>query len=436
MIRRKWSRNRALRAAGRLGVLERREEVRLVVARPEAEHAEHVPAALLHRPEEAQLERLRRMSVQVQHGEEDVERLVRAGREPAEGAGEVPARGPSAMLVEAIGGDRGLEELDDVVDVRALTEHRQRVGVPLLGDGVRAAPVVKVGELVERPGIAPEEELASLVERGVGGAHDPQLRDRLAVVGLRVEPEAQVLFQLVPHVGQGLSQRLGVAPLDGEADLPPDDGCHQGGQRLGAPHRALRAPHGGGRDPLADVLPVSTDTLEPCRHLELEHGLDVLPDQAVARLGIAFRRQPRALELEQDRLVDGQRDLGGDRPPGGADECRQGGADGAHVGVPPPAPGHLVGHEDAHRVPEDLAHRPGRVQQRTGPTEQLVRRLKEAERLAEVAVAGGAAPEHVEGEAECREVPAPGAVPDLRGAGGVALQDLYGGAVLLEVLGR
>ena len=71
-----------------------------------------------------------------------------------------------------------------------------------------------------------------------------------------------------------------------------------------------------------------------------------------------------------------------------------------------------------------------------GPTEQLVRRLKEAERLAEVAVAGGAAPEHVEREAECREVPAPGAVPDLRGAGDVALQDLYGGAVLLEVLGR
>ena len=92
--------------------------------------------------------------------------------------------------------------------------------------------------------------------------------------------------------------------------------------------------------------------------------------------------------------------------------------------------------EDAHRVPEDLAHRPGRVQQRVGPAEQLVRRLKQAECLAEVAVAGGAAPEHVEGEAEGREVPAPGAVPDLRGAGGVALQDLYGGAVLLEVLRR
>src|SRR5207342_1620627 len=99
-------------------------------------------------------------------------------------AGEIPARGPSPMLVEAVGGDRGLQQLDDVVNVRRLPEQGQGVGVPLLGDGVGAAAVVKVGELVERPGIPPEEELARLVERGVGSAHYPQLRDGLAVLGL------------------------------------------------------------------------------------------------------------------------------------------------------------------------------------------------------------------------------------------------------------
>ena len=175
------------------------------------------------------------MSVQVQHGEQDVERLVGAGREAAEGAGEVPARGPPAMLVEAIGGDRGLEELDDVVDVRALPEQRQRVGVPLLGDGVRAAPVVKVGELVERPGIAPEEELASLVKRGVRGAHDPAAPRpargsrawRRAGGGGSLSSSSRTSARACPSAW--------ASPRSTARRISPQMiGCHQGGQRLGA----------------------------------------------------------------------------------------------------------------------------------------------------------------------------------------------------------
>ena len=61
---------------------------------------------------------------------------------------------------------------------------------------------------------------------------------------------------------------------------------------------------------------------------------------------------------------------------------------------------------------------------------------KKPKRLAELALAGRAPPEDVEREAQGGEIPAPGAVPDLGGVGSVGLQDLDGGAVLLEVLRR
>src|SRR5262249_19531550 len=127
--------------ARRLGIHERREEVRLVVTRTETQGGEHILSVPLERPEETELEGRGRMRVEVEHREEHVEGLLRAGRQAAEGAREVPARGPSPVLVEAVGGDGRLEELDHVVDVRGLPEERQRVGIPLLGDGV-CAPAV------------------------------------------------------------------------------------------------------------------------------------------------------------------------------------------------------------------------------------------------------------------------------------------------------
>ena len=375
LIRRKWSRNREAPTAGRgrLRVLERRQEVRLVVPRAEPERGQHVLAILLDRPEEAQLEGLRRVRVQVQHRQEHVERLVGARRQAPEGAGQVPARGPPAMLVKAIGRDGGLEQLDDVVDVRALPEQRERVGVPLLGDRVGAAAVVEVAELVERPGVAPEEELPGLEEGGVGSAHDAQLGHGLPVLRLGVQPEPEVHLQLVPHVGQRLAEGVGVAALDRLADLLPDGRRDERRQGLGPAHGAARAPNGRGRHPLAEVLPVAPDALEPRGHLQLEDGLDVGPDQVVPRLGIALGREPRALQLEQDHLVDREHDLGGHRPPRRADERRESGSDRAHVGVALAAPGHLVDDERPDGVAEGLAHRAGRAHERAGPPEQLVR---------------------------------------------------------------
>ena len=374
------------------------------------------------------------MRVQAQDRQEDVERLVRARRQAPERAGEVPARGPPAVLVEPVRGDGRLEELDDVVDVRALAEQRQGMGVPLLGDGVRAAAVVEVRELLERAGILAEEQLAGLEERGIRGADDAQLGGRLARLGLGVEPQPEVHLELVLHVGQGLSERVRVAPLDGLAELGPDGRGHERRQRLGPPHRALRAPHGRGRDPLPDVLPLPPDPLEPGGHLQLEDGLHVVADEAVAHLRVALGHEARPLELEQDHLVDGQRDLRGHRAPGGVDERDDGRPRGGHVGLALPAPGDLVDHDRAHRVAEGLAHRAGGAHERIGLPEELVGGLEEAQGLGEVALPGRAPSEHVQGEAEGGEVPAPRAVADLGGARRVALQDLDGGAVLLEVL--
>jgi hypothetical protein len=420
---------------GRLRVLQRPQEVRLVVPRAEAERRQHVLAILLERPEETQLEGFRRMGIEIQHRQEHVERLVGARRQAPEGARQVPARGPPAMLVEAVGRDGGLQELDDVVDVRALAEQRERVRVPLLGDRVRAPAVVEVAELVERPRVAPEKELAGLEERGVGGAHDAQLGHGLPVLRLGVEPEPEVHLELVAYVRQRLAEGVGVAALDRLADLLPDGRRDERRQGLGPAHGAMGAPDGRGRHPLADVLPVAPDALEPGGHLELEDGFDVDPDQLVTRLGVALGGEPRALELEQDHLVDRERDLGGHPAPRRADERGERGPNGAHVGALLAAPGDLADDQGPDRVAEGLPHRAGRAHEGVGPPEQLVRALEEAQRLREVALPGGPPPEDVEGEAERREVAAPGAVLDLEGPGGIGLQGLDGALVLLAMLG-
>jgi hypothetical protein len=87
------------------------------------------------------------------------------------------------------------------------------------------------------------------------------------MLGLRVEPEPEVPFQVVPYVAQGLPEGLGVASLDGLSNLLPYGRRHQGGQRLGPASRALRPSHRRRSHSLADVLPVPPDALEPCRHL-------------------------------------------------------------------------------------------------------------------------------------------------------------------------
>ena len=152
--------------------------------------------------------------------------------------------------------------------------------------------------------------------------------------------------------------------------------------------------------------------------------------------GSASAAEPRALELQQDHLVDRQGHLSWHRAPGRADEGRQGGPHAANVGAPVPATPDLVGDERPHRVPESLAHRPRRVHQGVGPAEQLVGRLEQPQRLVELAVAGRAAAQHVEREAQGSEVTAPRAVPDLRAVEDGALQDFDRRAVLLEVLRR
>ena len=101
-----------------------------------------------------------------------------------------------------------------------------------------------------------------------------------------------------------------------------------GRRRRAAPRRTAA-----GRDPLADVRPVPADPLEPGRDLELEDGLDVLLIRRSRAAGSRFGGEPRALELQQDHLVDRQGQLVGIVPQAELTKVARAGSHAADVGV-------------------------------------------------------------------------------------------------------
>src|SRR5262249_33582918 len=103
-------------------------------------------------------------------------------------------------------------------------------------------------------------------------------------------------------------------------------------------------------------------------------------------------------------------------------------------GLASPAARHLIGHQGPHGVPEGLPHGAGGMHERVGPSEKLVRGLEEPEGFVELALSGGAPSQNIEREPESGELPAPGTVSNLSGAGDLGLQELDRGAVLLEML--
>ena len=106
------------------------------------------------------------------------------------------------------------------------------------------------------------------------------------------------------------------------------------------------------------------------------------------------------------------------------------------MGLTGAASPHLLGHQDAERIPQGLAHRPRRAQERVAAAEELVGGLEEAQALGLVARPRGPTAEDIEGEADGAEVKALRPVPDLGGSGRFGRQGVESLTVLLVVLAR
>ena len=276
------------------------------------------------------------------------------------------------MLVEAVGGDRGLEQLDDVVDVRALAEQRQRVGVPLLGDGVACC----AGSGGRRARPARGDRAGGGAARAWRNAGSGAPRTRSSETGSRCSGFASSRSRRF----LSSSSRTSARACPRASASPRSTACRissqmAGGTRadsgLGAAHGALRPSHRRRRDPLADAPPSPAG----CARAGWAPRARARPrccawTRRSRTSGSLLGSEPGTLELEEDHLVDGP------APP---------------VSAPCPRPSsrtrrRLPGRR-ARRVsprrqrviwsvtrartafPRGLAHRTGRTHQRVGPSE-------------------------------------------------------------------